>query len=235
MGRPVPVVKTGMKQLGRDAREDRQTAVNTKREVGPGIYARISALLKGKQPQTAPTKQLTPWDVVFQSKYRRHRIQIDSPADVIDARGRKTMGRTLFAQFDNWHWSIPRWIKKLDEANFILDILRNHPAFNQDFWEEKDNSHEIRVAQVARVVAMLEDEKNKDIKETLLDYISERDFVDPALDGLGAAAPEGEDMDALEAGDAEPEEPVRRKPVRKPVKPSAPPKAKPRRRSQATI
>jgi hypothetical protein len=206
-----------MKQ-SRGARSD---IANAKREVGAGIYARISALLKGKQPEPASTKPQTPYEIVFQSKYRGHRIQIDSPADVIDNRGRKTMGRTLFAQFREGHFSIPKWIKDAD-AEYMLNILRTHPKFNQDFWEEKDNSHEIRVAQVARVVDMLE--KNRDIKDTVLDYLTERDFVEPALDGLAPpdldalAEDEDEDEDAPQVTRRKSRKPVRKPVARKPVR-----------------
>ncbi len=221
MGRQAPVVNSGMKQ-SRAARGD---IAATKREVGAGIYARISALLKGKQPEPATQKPQTPYEIVFQSKYRGHRIQIDSPADVIDNRGRKTMGRTLFAQFRDGHFSIPKWIK-LPDAEYMLNILRTHPAFNRDFWEEKDNSHEIRVAQVARVVDLLE--KNADIKDTVLDYLTERDFVEPALDGLPPAS-DDELQAAREDVDAEDEAPVR------PRKPAARKPVKPKRRATASI
>lgn len=222
MGRQAAVVNEGMKQ-SRAARGD---IAATQREVGAGIYARISALLKGKQPVPDTKRPANAYEIVFQSKYRRHRIQIDSPADVIDNRGRKTMGRTVFAQFSEYHYSIPKWIK-VEDAEYILKVLREHPAFNRDFWEEKDNSHDIRVAQVARVVDMLE--KNQDIKDTVLDYLTERDFVEPSLDGLPPV-----DLDAVHEEEEEPEAPLRaRKPVRKPVKPATKPKA--RARAQSSI
>lgn len=230
MGRQAPVVNSGMKQ----SRAARGEIADAKREVGAGIYARISALLKGKQPEPEEVKPQTPYEVVFQSKYRRHRIQIDSPADVIDNRGRKSMGKTLFAQFNEWHYSVPKWIgnkpkpgQEMGDADFILKTLREHPAFNRDFWEEKDNSHEIRVAQVARVVDMLE--KNKDIKDTVLDYLTERDFVEPTLDGQGPV-----DLDSVHE-DEDDEPPVRKS--RKPVKPvaKAPVKPKARARAQSSI
>ncbi len=204
MARPAPVISTGMKA----SRGARAEAANTKREVGAGIYARISALLKGKTPE--PKAPATPYEVVFQSRYRSHRVQIDAPADVIDARGRKTQGRTLFAQFRQYHFSIPKFIK-LPQAEDMLAILRAHPAANKDFWEEKDNSHEIRVAQVARVVDLLE--KDPDVKSTILDYLTEQDFVESQI-GAGDAPT----VDEL-AGAEEVEEPVRkatRRPTPKP-------------------
>src|SRR5687767_8522099 len=104
MGRQAVRVNSGMKS-GRESRDD---MFRQRREVGPGIYARISALLRGKEPEKQAPK--TPHAIVFQSRYSGHRIQIDAPADVIDARGRKTQGRTLFAQFRNGTFSIPKFV-----------------------------------------------------------------------------------------------------------------------------
>ena len=202
MGRQAVVVSDGMKS-GRGA--SRSDVARAQREVGAGIYARISALLRGKEPEKqGPAK---PHEVVFQSRYRRHRIQIDSPADIIDARGRKTQGRTLFAQFQDHLFSIPKHLKD-DQKQFMLDVLKQHPRFgvDKDFWEQADLDHKARVAQVARVVDLLE--KNEDVKNTVLDYLTERDFVDPLLKGEGPTAQEIADADMAE--DVEDEKPKRR-------------------------
>ena len=216
MARQEVQVNNGMK-MGRGAREalairgSRAEVAKTKRDIEPGIYARISALLRGKEEE--PKKPPTDYEVIFQSKYRTHRIQIDAPADVIDARGRKSMGRTLFCQFRDWTYSIPKFVKP-ENARFILTTLREHPAFNADFWEQKDLAADLRVAKVAQVVDLLE--RDKDIKNTVLDYLSERDFVDPLLGDITK-----EELDGAEAEEAEEAEAQPRRGRRPVVRPAA--------------
>jgi len=93
------------------------------------------------------------------SAYRRYRIQVTSPADVLDpATGRIVRGRPIVAQFEDWnYWNDAKdpGVKRLtDEA------LQSNPrcGLQSDFWlasEQKEKAQAKRLADARRTLHAL--------------------------------------------------------------------------------
>jgi hypothetical protein len=201
----------------------------------PGLYARISALLRGKN-LVVDRGEKTPWDVVFMSKNSHHMVQVTAPEDVVDPRnGRKIRARPIMVVFNNCLYSVPR-VKYRDPvvAQGIVDWLRGHPNFKLDFWEQKDLANEALIRKTVHVIESISGDKA--VREVALEYLTQNDFVDDEtkVTGLGSTVidegPDGEDPGDPEdeedetdlGGEAEVEEPepeVQAAPAPEPDKP----------------
>lgn len=143
----------------------------------PGLYARISALLRGKNI-IVDRGEKTPWDVVFASRYAHHMVQVTAPEDIVDGKtGRKTRGRPIVVIFNNSLYSVPRHkYRDREQAQQIVDWLRGHPNYKLDFWEQKDMANEATIRKAVHVIESVSSDKG--IRETVLEYLTNNDFVD---------------------------------------------------------
>lgn len=163
----------------------------------PGLYARISAIMRGKN-LVVDRGEKTPWDVVFASRYSHHMVQVTAPEDVVDGKtGRKTRGRPVMVVFNNSLYSVPKHkVRKADEAQEIVDWLRGHPQYKTDFWEQKDMANEAKIRQTVHVIEAVSADSG--IRETVLQYLTANDFVEDEtkVTGLGSQVmgegPDGE-------------------------------------------
>lgn len=144
-------------------------------EINAGLFARITAFMadRGAPKVKRPP---TPYEVVFESRYSRHRIQIDSPEAQIDARGRKIHKRPLVAQFDHGMFSIPKRLP-LAEAEYMLGILRDHPAVkSKEVWEQTDLNQAVQVKKIATIVDSMK--KDPELHKSVLEFLETEDYTD---------------------------------------------------------
>lgn len=173
----------------------------------PGLYARISAIMRGKN-LVVDRGEKTPWDVVFAARNSHHMVQVTAPEDIVDGKtGRKTRGRPVMVVFNNCLYSVPKTkYRKVEDAQMIVDWLRGHPNYKLDFWEQKDMANEAKIRQTVHVIESVSADPG--IRETVLQYLTANDFVEDEtkVSGLGSQVvggdPDDEDEDE-DFGDAE--------------------------------
>lgn len=89
---------------------------------------------------------------VYISKFRRYRVQITAPADVVDpATGRKIVGRPVTAKFEEGVWTND--VKNLAERERIDSYLQENPYFGKygsgaEFWLASDQEQTVKAAKL---------------------------------------------------------------------------------------
>lgn len=177
--RETPRVITGTRVgRGDQARGADDPKTQGAQTVHPGLYSRISALMRGKNLLPTPKAAKTPYDVLFGSRYSRHRIQVTSPEDERDPRtGRKIQGRPICVVFKDNVFSIPKKYS-LKEAEDILQWLRSHPSYGvgKEFWETKDVQNDAKIRDTVHMVEQLAQDEG--MRETVLEFLSRGDFLE---------------------------------------------------------
>lgn len=141
-----------------------------------GLVRKKFVAEKQAQVEAGLAKPVTPYDVIFQSKYRKHRVQVTSPADRLDpSTGILIRARPIAARFEDGIYRIPRQLDRKD-ADFVLERLRQHPNYGigRDFWEQADMIDEGKIKATADSIALLQ--SNPDIRQSVLEVLESTDF-----------------------------------------------------------
>lgn len=113
-------------------------------------------------------------EIVFQSRYANHRIQVTAPPDMKDPfTGRITQGRPKVAQFRD---HILR-VKKKDQDT--IEWLSEHPAFRRDFWLFSEVQEAARAAEREQAKRVLADPEQRAALLAELKESGELDFTLP--------------------------------------------------------
>lgn len=172
--RAEPSILTGPR-AGRGTPERDQQTTSVPETVHPGLYSRISALLRGKNLIVEKAEK-TPYEVIFTSKYSRHMIQVTAPEDQVDGKtGHKTKGRPIVVRFDKGVFSVPKKYNT-EQATTIIKWLRDHPNYGRDFTEQKDVANDLLIRRTVQVIESITE--SKPMREAVLDFLSRGDYLD---------------------------------------------------------
>ena len=106
----------------------------------------------------------------YASAHKSYRIQITSPADVVDPyTGRRQQGRPVVAQFRDWYYVNDA--ANLDDRKMIDDALQSNPRFGMtlDFWKVEDQ----RKAALDKKVADARETLRRLPKEVVMDFLAD--------------------------------------------------------------
>jgi len=116
------------------------------------IEAMRQAAERESEPAQVPVRAAQRDGTVYISKFRRYRVQVTSPADIIDPlTGRKTRGVPVCAKFDEGVWVNDA--KDLKLRAQIDEFLQQNPYFgrygtNAEFWLASEQEAAIKSAKL---------------------------------------------------------------------------------------